>query len=269
MTSPAKLIACFGGGAARGAVQVHTARQLRPTEVHGTSVGALTAAACASGQLDDLERLWRGLRSWWSLMRLSCTPWRGLLTLAPVRRHILATLHPARLQVPTYAHVVDWSTEQPEAIALHDLTTAEQLADALIASCSQTGLHAATRWRGRWVGDGGARYTVPVPLDVSALRGDEVVAVACSAVGRPWRDEPVDPDTLSAPQVLGRALGVLFGHPARASGRRLRALADSGVRVTLVEPATYPGAPWDASRETIRWRLDDLGPASWAARRTL
>lgn len=261
-------LATFGGGAARGAVQVTAARALVGTvdEVHGTSVGSLTAACVAAGRVGLLDSTWRGMRSLWGLLR-PAWPWQGgLSTLAPVRRLVAEHLHPRDLTVPCWAHVVDLGTEQPVAIALHELQTADELAAALVASCTQTGLHVPAWWQGRPVTDGGARYTVPVPY---ADPGDEIVAVACSALQRPWLDSPTPPSALLGWAACPRALSVLYGHSSRASARLLRAAADRGVRVVLCEPPEYPGDPWDASAETLTWRLDALGPAAWEGRHAL
>ena len=249
-----------------GAVQVYPAEQLAaqhgiPAEVHGTSVGCLTAACRASGALDVLRSIWsdevRGARSF---QRLNFPDiWNGLYSMQPLRRMIREHLHPSMLLTECYAHMVDLGSKRYERVLLNELS-ADDMEDALIASCSQVGIHEAAPFQGRLKGDGGISHVLP---HVRAQQGFTAVwAIACSPITSPGRDHPLEQSEIG----LSRSIEMLIDTVERSDFQHLRALSEAGVEVWLVQPHERPGDPFDASPETNRWRMNAVGPASWARR---
>lgn len=246
-----------------GAVQVHPARMLHlhygmPDRVDGTSIGAVTAWARGVGDLDTLERVWRSidgakdfqrLRWWW--------PFGGLYEFSPLARLLRKNIADKPLLTPTYAHLVDLASKAYERAPLHDLTP-EQRVEAVIASCSQYGIHTAAMYKGRPCADGGARHSIPwVPEHF-----DFVHVVSCSPVSTPFEDNHIEPADVS----IARGLEVILDG-IQAKDYALMCLQASTSKVVLIEPASRYGNPFDASAKTIKHRLEVVGPEAWSRRR--
>lgn len=257
---------CYGGGTALGSVQVYAAEQLdqlhgMPTEVHGTSVGSLTAACRAAGALRELRHMWatqvKGSRSFQALNFPDI--WNGLFSLRPLRRMIRDILHPGMLMTDCYAHIVDLGSKRYERVMLNGLSMSD-MEDALVASCSQVGIHEASPFQGRLKGDGGISHVLP---HIRPERGLTAVwAVACSPITSPGRDHPLDQRDIG----LSRPLEMLVDTVERADYQHLRILSEHGVEVWLVQPQERPGDPFDASSDTNLWRMNEVGPSAWARR---
>ncbi len=179
------------GWAHIGVVKALAERGLRPDVVTGASVGALVAAACAAGRLDDLEA------------------WVRTLTQRDVWRLVDTTFHGGgvmtgnRLMDAITAHVGNTPIESLPlrfgAVAT-DLYTGEEVwlrdgpfMTAVRASSGVPGLFAPHWHEGRWLIDGGMVNPVPVSL-CRTLGAEVVIAVDLSR-----------PATLAAMRAKSRA----------------------------------------------------------------
>jgi NTE family protein len=168
------------GWAHIGVLKALAERGIRPDVVTGASVGALVAASCAAGRLDDLE------------------DWVRTLTQRDVWRLVDTTFHGGgvmtgnRLMEAISAHVGDLPIESLPlrfgAVAT-DLYTGEEVwlregpfMTAVRASSGVPGLFAPHLHEGRWLIDGGMVNPVPVSL-CRALGAEVVIAVDLSRPG--------------------------------------------------------------------------------------
>jgi NTE family protein len=165
------------GWAHIGVLQALAARGLRPDVVTGASVGALVAAACAAGRLDDLEQWVRKL-SQRDVWRLVDATFRGG-----------GVMSGNRLMDAIAAHIGDVEIESLPvrfgAVAT-DLYSGEEIwlragpfMTAVRASSGLPGLFAPHFHDGRWLIDGGVVNPVPVSL-CRDLGADVVIAVDVS-----------------------------------------------------------------------------------------
>lgn len=146
-----------------------------------------------------------------------------------------------------------------ERVPLHDLSPKSRI-EAVIASCSQFGIHVAQEIEGRPKCDGGARHSIPwVPAPAS-----EVWAICCSPISKPWEDNELEPSNVT----VARGLEVILDTLQARDYVLLRHQAATS-KVWLVEPSSRYGSPFAADPETIAHRLDVIGPEAWARRRVL
>ncbi len=265
-----RVLECYGGGTALGAVQVHTAERLNgvhglPSAVHGVSVGGLTAAMRGAGKLDELRRLWsdeiKGSKDFQSINLPDI--WRGLFNLNPLRRMIRRSVCPADLRVPTYVHLVDLGTKRYERVLLNDLD-ASDFEDALICGATQHGIHERASFQGRPKVDAGVRHVLPIPSQ--PWRDFDVAhVIACSPVTGPGKDNHVPPSEVG----ISRGLEILVDTVEASDYRRLRQWVERGLPTHLYEPQERPGDPFDASAETTRWRLEQVGRRMWQSGREI
>lgn len=266
----------LGGGTALGAVQVHTLKRLRdqhglPDAIYGTSIGSVNGIAAMIDDLDALEARWRSIRGSSDFQSLAwmappypvhrILPWpapAGVYHFGPLYAHLLKDIADRAPVTKAYACAVALDTKQYHRLPLHD-ADAETRARAVIASCSQVPIHASPLINGSPMADGGVHHVIP------RCEGewDEIWAVSCSPVSSAGNEV--------APEGVGpmRSLEVAIDRHERSDLIWLYWMAARGTRVWLVEPSVRPGEPFDASAETIKWRLDVAGPAAWDNRRLL
>ncbi len=180
----------LGSGSARGWAHVGVLRELaergiQPSVIAGASVGALVAAASASGQLDALQS------------------WISTLTRADVWRLLDASfggggvIRGNRLMQAISESIDDCDIEALPmrfgAVAA-DLNTGEEIwlregsmLAAVRASSGMPGLFTPIWYQGRWMIDGGVVNPVPVTL-CRAMGADYVIAVNLNVpVHKRWR----------------------------------------------------------------------------------
>lgn len=271
----------FGGGTALGAVQLHTAEQLHaariarnllgpPDLVAGVSVGSLTALLAAQDRLPRLRALWGEVdgAKFFQRLAIDFNLLDGLFSLAPLRRRIKPELRRA-LQTELRIGLVHLRGKHYRSVKGNDLDRG-QLSDALIASCTQPGIHEEVTFRGRKAGDGGLLHVLPYPepLVEAALAGTldrwTIHAVLCTPADRrhpPEQGKPV--------LAVTRALECVIDAVVLADLARLRRWTELGAEVYLYAPTEWPGDAFDADRATIRWRVDEVGPEVWRSRRAL
>jgi NTE family protein len=186
--TPARRFALvLGGGALRGLAHVGALRALEerdwvPTEVIGTSIGALIAAAWASGlsagELESIARslvrtdIFRVAHADMALRRLRA---RSIYQAEPLDELIRGLLGdasfrdlPRRLIVAS----VEINSGQQAYWGLPGLDDV-RVADAVYASCALPGFFPPRELRGGWWVDGGLSDNLPARL--AAARGHEVV----------------------------------------------------------------------------------------------
>jgi predicted acylesterase/phospholipase RssA len=185
--SPAGVTLVLSGGGAKSAAHIGAARALAeaglaPVRYIATSMGAVIAAALASGvdseallvRLDEVGRA-GVVRD--PLAFISGLFARSLLRAAPFRQAV-ERLVPARrfadLAVPVTVTVTDLDTG--ELLLFGDGGEDAPLVDVLCGSCALPVYYPPVRIAGRRCGDGGLRG--PLPLEVAArLARETVVAV--------------------------------------------------------------------------------------------
>jgi NTE family protein len=168
------------GWAHIGVLQALAERGLKPDVVTGASVGALVAAACAAGRLDDLEHWVRTLtqRDVW---RLVDTTFRGGGVMTGNRLMDAISTHIGNVPIeslPVRFGAVATDLYTGEEIWLRD----GPFMTAVRASSGVPGLFAPHWHEGRWLIDGGVVNPVPVSL-CRALGAEVVIAVDLSRPG--------------------------------------------------------------------------------------
>ena len=172
-----KVGVALGGGFARGVAHIGVLRVLEEHEIPidfiaGTSVGALIAAAYASGtSLDDMAHQASLTRfrdfGRWTLSRM------GMASNEPLQEFL------SRMSTARLFHEL----RIPLAIVATDILTGEsvhfttgEIGPALRASCAYPGLFLPVEYRGHFLVDGFLTEQVPAPA-VRALGADVVIAV--------------------------------------------------------------------------------------------
>lgn len=191
---PGKIGLALGSGSARGWAHIGVIQALKeigitPTVVSGASTGSLVAAACASGQVEELERWVRSLTKIdvWRLMDASFSG-GGVMTGSKLMRAVGEQLE-------------DYPIEELDcefgAVAA-DLYTGREvwirqgsMLSAVRASSGLPGLFTPVNHDGQWLIDGGVVNPVPVSL-CRALGADYVIAVN---LNRRRVDDTGQPDT--------------------------------------------------------------------------
>lgn len=188
----------LGSGSARGWAHIGVLRALTEAGVRvdcvaGTSIGAAVGAVFASGDLDALEDVARGL-DWRQVASFydAVLPKSGLIDGTKlsnfVRRHVKEA-RIEQLRIPYCAVATDLDTGEEVAIREGDII------EAVRASFSIPGILTPVRWNERILVDGG--LVNPVPVNVLREMGaDFVIAVDLShrvVGGRFSREVPAPP----------------------------------------------------------------------------
>lgn len=268
MMSSGKRLLLLSGGTALGAVCVRTMRELVAAHgfaayggVAGVSVGSLNGLMFAQEALDDLERLWQRVDGTSFFQRID--PFhlkKGLYSLEPLRKLVLGELK-RPINLPYWAGVTDLQIERywnVPHVGLND----EELADVIVASCSQPTIHHVTTCKTppgvRQCADGGVIHVIPQlpPGEWSA-----VDVILCSLTER--KDRVAASDVDGGLEAGLRALEIYNDRTVRLDIQRLKRIVKDGTPVTLYSPAEDPGEPFDASPETIERRLGQIGEGVW------
>jgi len=194
----------LGSGSARGWAHVGVLKALeergiRPVVVSGASVGALVAAAYASGQVEPLERWIRTLTRV-DVWRLLDTTFRGggVMRGNRLMQAIGEQIEDRRIEdLPVAFGAVAADLNNGEEIWLR---SGSMLA-AVRASSGMPGLFTPIWHQSRWMIDGGVVNPVPVTL-CRALGADYVIAVNLNVpVSQRWVGRRIQPEPApSAPE---------------------------------------------------------------------
>lgn len=259
----------LSGGAARGAVQWWTINELMeqhgmPSLVAGVSVGALNGLLAAQGRPGRLRRLYRQIDGVGWFQRPSLAVWKGLYTMAPLESRVLEELRSGHPMLCRYeVGVADLQGDRYWSIDVGTLPHRQAMADAIVASASEPGIHhyrtVRTPKGDRICADGGLFHVLPEVYAPGDL--DQIHAVLCSpAKRRDWRRRR---DVNGLLEVLSRTADIYNDRVVLDDLAMLQGYADQGTPVRLYAPDEDPGPSFDASRETIRYRLDTLGRRMW------
>lgn len=177
--SPPRVGLALGSGSARGwahigILQALASRGIEPAIVTGASVGALVAAAHASGQLEALEAWVRTLTQL-DVWRLVDTTFSGggVMTGNRLMQAIGQRVRDRRIEdLPMAFGAVATELDTGQEVWLRD----GSMLAAVRASSGLPGIFAPVHYQGRWMIDGGVVNPVPVSL-CRALGADVVIAV--------------------------------------------------------------------------------------------
>lgn len=265
------IVVLLSGGTALGADQVWTIEQLwsrgvRPAVVCGVSVGANNGVALAQGQPDRLRKRWLdidGTRSFMSpnLEHLG----RGLYDLDPQRKVLRDEVVAAPWACEYWVGVADYQEDRYRSIRVDTLDRADAV-DAIIASSSQPVIMEWVEIGGHVCLDGGAFHVLPLVPKEWTDRVTEVHAIFASPLQR--RNRKAKQKVNKVWEIASRSAEIWIDRVVRDDFERLQLLAASGVEVWVYAPDDA-GRPFDASPETIRWRLDVVGREMWDHRRRL
>jgi len=241
----------LSGGGGRGAYECGVYRFLKeagllPDILVGTSIGAVNAAAIASGKTArDLEAAWlstrtRDIHRFWRLR-----PWRSLYDTSPWRRTLHRFIDFDRL-ARTDKRVLITATEiETGDLRVFDNREVTLTPDHILASCSIPLVYPWTRVADAHYWDGAVMANTPLGLAVDA-GADEIIVVLLSPVGEHRFPLPRWPWEAFA-MVLDLALSATFENDLKqleAVNRRVRAQLDERhrwVRCHVVVPSRYPG----------------------------
>jgi hypothetical protein len=259
----------YGGGTGLGASMVFGLIQRENecppedlAEVGGNSIGALTAAMRSAGKGKSLRKLWlHTITGSSSFQRVNPLVWEGLFHFGPTRKLIRKELHPRDFRCPVWVAMTDLGSKAYERVYLNDLDPGG-MEDALIASCTQYGVHTVALHDERKKADGGLRHVLALPENPME-RFDRLWVFACSPVSAPLQDNTLAQDEIT----IGRTPEILCDTIERADHQRLQRWVEKGLEIWLIEPQERPGDPFDADPETNRWRVKVVGREAWAGRR--
>ncbi len=196
--NPKRALVLSGGGG-RGAYACGVYKYLEevgfvPDILVGTSIGALNAAAIASGKsASELERLWlktrtRDIQRFWRL-----PPWRSIYDTSPWRKTIYRFVDFERLN-QSRQHVLICATAVEDG-DLHIFDNRKDILtpDHILASCSIPVVYPWTRIGDIHYWDGAVMANTPLGIAANA-GAEEAVVVLLSSVGmrrqalprRPW-----------------------------------------------------------------------------------
>ena len=276
MTTIRGQVQLFSGGTALGAVQVYPAQQIRKATgqqaaaYSGVSVGSTLSLLAGQDRLDAAEALWREVDGTKFFQNQRIDVWNGLYSLEPLEKRVKKEASGHKIKAPCWVGVYDYVSDIYRSIPLHELGTAQEIADAVCCSSNQPFIHHPRKCvikKGglpRSCGDGGVKHVLPlVPPGVEPT---EVHAIFCSPTKRV--------DMESADEVNGgleqgeRALSAMIDRVVVDDYARLVALSAT-CPVSVYAPAEYPGKPFDADRTTILWRLQIVGRKLWEGKQVL
>ena len=213
MTTRKRALVLSGGGG-RGAYACGVYRYLEevgfvPDILVGTSIGAINAAAIASGKsARELEEAWlsthtRDIQRFWRL-----PPWRALYDTSPWRKTLERFIDFEQL-ARSEKHVIIAATSVEDGdLHLFDNRKTTLTPDHILASCSIPVVYPWTRIGDTHYWDGAVMANTPMGVAANA-GADEVVVVLLSSVGERRRALPRRPwDALAV--MLDLALSATF-----------------------------------------------------------
>jgi len=193
----------LGSGSARGWAHLGVLKalkehEIRPAVVSGASVGALVAAAYASGQEERLENWVRTLTRV-DVWRLLDTTFRGggMMRGNRLMQAIGEQIEDRRIEdLPVAFGAVAADLNSGEEIWLRE----GSMLAAVRASSGMPGLFTPMWHQSRWMIDGGVVNPVPVTL-CRALGADHVIAVNLNVpVSQRWEGRKAPPETVPEPE---------------------------------------------------------------------
>ncbi len=178
----------LSGGGGRGAYECGVYKYLEevglePDILVGTSIGAITAAAIASGRsAAELEAAWLQTRSRDIQRLLRLRPWRSIFDTTPWYRTLHRFIDFDRL-AETDKHVLITATEvETGSLHVFDNRQVGLTPDHIIASCSVPLVYPWTRLGESHFWDGAVMANTPLASAIDA-GADEVMVVLLSPVG--------------------------------------------------------------------------------------
>jgi len=256
----------LSGGTALGAVQVAVMEELLqrdgvPDIICGVSVGAVNGSLAAQGRLDTLRAIWDSVNCTGAFQALNFPDfWNGIFTLNPLRRKMKKHVSVKAMQTEFHVGVTDLADERYRSIRV-DTMKKNKAIDAIIASATQSGIHENAFVDGRPSSDGGVLKVLP------GLPGwrkfDRIHCIFCSPTKR---RRPIRPEDVGLH--AARAFQLLVDQVVEKDLKRIQCYANAGKEVWVYAPKDS-GDPFDASADTIRWRLDEVGPEMWRNRSQL
>jgi NTE family protein len=174
----------LSGGGAKGAFQIGVMKALAdkgvtPDVIYGTSVGALNACGYAYAGLQELEEVWRSLRSKKDILRIN---WKGLLTLSatglynmkPLRKKIEKLIECNSSNIDAWVCVTDLKTGE----AFYRKSGTKDFAKMVEASAA---IPAAMMPVGKYFVDGGVREMTPLTKAIDD-GADKIVVILTSPI---------------------------------------------------------------------------------------
>lgn len=260
------------GGNARGAVAIATLFGLRDryglaayAAGAGVSVGAVNVPMFFEGKLDQLANVYEEVDGTGFYMRPNVEHLRrGVFSLKPLRKRMKKLSNRGDLPrgVPVYAGVYDFQSDRYRSIQADAMPDDKAWLDARMASCAQPvimeGWDVQVRpGRRHLCFDGGMRHVIPQLPSWETY--DAIDVILCSPLERKDYKPKKDVDRIL--EIAARSIEVWTDGVVKGDIGRLRAWAGK-VPVTLYAPKDA-GAAFDASPETMQWRLHEVGPAMW------
>lgn len=259
----------LGVGGVRGAVQVHTMRELArlegwPDLLLGGSVGSLGLLYASARNLDGLVDEWRSVRNRRFFQRLGlCAPRKwgsGLYDLQPLRKRVMAIVDRQGLDIPAQVGYTRLTDGKHVQVAIHTLSTSAEVADVVIASCTIPGFHTSAYVGGIPAADAGLSRGLLLPPLSSHLRHVHVLSTY-----------PEDRQEVAADEVghhALRALELTFERITRADYAYVRQWAgyEFGRTVKMYAPKRDLGRAFEAKPEVIERHLTVHGAEVWRER---
>ncbi len=245
----------LSGGGFRGAIQVPILERLFQEHeydaVYGVSVGAINGAMFAQHDLYQLRELWEQIDGIQKFLNVQWYwPFKGLLSMDPLRREIEERVALEKMIIPFYSGIISGTTGEYFTICSKDLTDNLDLWNLIQGAACLAGIMIPGKFNHlgcNHIGlDGGYENIIPIPDQ----RYRYLDVVAC---------KPLDGKAKISNRynnVLSMAVRGLKIFENETFQRDLTLLQyNSAEKITVYAPQKDPGDFLDASRELIDYRF--------------
>ncbi len=251
---------CLSGGALRGYCQIpvlaHLLQEHDYDFIYGTSIGAMNGVMVAQGKFQELRAIWETINSHNNILKLQWWwPFQGLYSLKPMRDRMNEHVFLEDIKIPFAAGVVSLTDGQYYNLSTHNMTTDNELRDAVLASSSISGYMRLPTIKingKKHVGtDGGFRNYTPVPPPNHYTHLD---IITCSPLDSIAPRHDLEKDGVK--QVI-RSLEIMQDEIFARDIEEIRCRSDKDINIRVFAPPADTGPSFKITPELkkLRWGL--------------
>lgn len=245
----------LSGGGFRGAIQVPILEKLFQMHeydaVYGVSVGAINGAMFAQHDLYKLRQLWEQVDGINKFLDFKWYwPFKGVLSMAPLRNEIERCISLDKLLIPLYSGIISGDTGEYFTIPSGTIKSDQDYWNIIQGAACLAGIMIPTKFKhlgNEHTGfDGGYRNIIPIPN----LQYKYIDVVACKTLDGKAKISTKNSNLLS----MGiRGLKIFENETFQRDLTLLQ--YNSAKKITIYAPQKDPGDFLDARRELIDYRF--------------